>query len=248
MSDLDRVEGIVRRFGGIVAISAAASTVPGVVRSALQRGPVSGRPELVFTPARLLAISVGWFGAMIAAWRPLPVRPSPAARMLLLGGGVALYVVGLSLAVAGRVALGTSYRPSSTLGVPLAPDHRLVTTGPYAVVRHPMYLGLALAAIGALAVYRTWSTLLFIVQLPVLQVRARREEELLAVTFGAAWRRYARRVPAWWPQWPRVSTLLRSERTDPGLPGPDPDGPGQERWMPAGAGGNRSVAGPAGIG
>lgn len=210
MSNLDRVERILRRIGGVAAIAAAASAVPGVVRSALQRGPVSGRPELVFTPARLLAISVGWFSAMIAAWRPLPIRPSRAARLLLMSGGVALYVVGLALAVAGRAALGSSYRPSSTLGVALAPDHRLVTTGPYSLVRHPMYLGLALAAAGALAVYRTWSTLLFVVQLPVLLVRAHREEALLAVTFGAAWRRYARRVPAWWPRWPDANTHLRT--------------------------------------
>jgi protein-S-isoprenylcysteine O-methyltransferase Ste14 len=199
MNRIDRAERIGRRIGGIVAIAAAASAIPGVVRSARQSGPISGRPELVFTPARLLAISVGWFGAAAAGWRPLPVRLGRRARWLLLGGGMTLYLAGLALAVAGRLALGSSYRPSSTLGAALAPDHRLVTTGPYAVVRHPMYLGLALAAVGALAVYRTWSTVVFVVQVPILVVRARREDELLAETFGDAWLRYANRAPAWLP-------------------------------------------------
>jgi hypothetical protein len=70
-----------------------------------------------------------------------------------------------------------------------------------------MYLGLALAALGALAVYRTWSTVLFVLQVPVLVVRAHREEELLARTFGEAWERYAARVPAWLPRHPRRSGL-----------------------------------------
>lgn len=215
MNGIDRAERIVRRLAGVVAIAAAAFAVPGVVRSAFQSGPESGRPDLVFTPARLLAISLGWFGATAAGWRALPVQPGRRARRLLLGGGMVLYLVGMALAVAGRLALGSSYRPSSTLGVALAPDHRLVTTGPYAVMRHPMYLGLALAAIGALAVYRTWSTLLFVVQVPVLLVRARREEELLASSFGDTWRRYARGVPAWWPRWPGANTHPQSGRIEP---------------------------------
>jgi protein-S-isoprenylcysteine O-methyltransferase Ste14 len=142
------------------------------------------------------------------------LRPGRASRYALLLGGLIVYLVGMALAVAGRVALGSSYRPSSSVGATLAPDHRLVTSGPFAVVRHPMYLGLALAAIGALAVYRTWSTVLFVVQLPVLVARARREEELLARTFGEAWRRYAARVPAWLPRTRpiAVSRALAGER------------------------------------
>jgi hypothetical protein len=104
------------------------------------------------------------------------------------------------LAVCGRLALGPNYRPSTTLGVSLAPDHRLVTTGPFAIIRHPMYAGLMLAAIGSVGLYRTWSTVLFVSQLPVLVIRAKREEELLARTFGEAWERYAARVPPWLPR------------------------------------------------
>ena len=62
-----------------------------------------------------------------------------------------------------------------------------------------MYVGLALMAFGSLAIYRTWTTLWFVAQVPVLVVRARREEALLADVFGERWRRYASRVPRWIP-------------------------------------------------
>jgi protein-S-isoprenylcysteine O-methyltransferase Ste14 len=203
VTSIDRAERVVRRLGAIVAVGAASTSAPGILSAVRERGPASGRPELVFTPIRLLAIAAGWFGVAAIAWRPLPVRPSRTARWTLLAGGIGLYLAGMSLATAGRLALGSSYRPSSSLGATLAPDHRLVTAGPFAVVRHPMYLGLALAAVGAMAVYRTWSTVLFVLQLPVLVVRARREDELLARTFGDAWSGYAARVPAWLPRFPR---------------------------------------------
>jgi protein-S-isoprenylcysteine O-methyltransferase Ste14 len=197
---IDTAERRVRRALSWVALAALATAVPGIVGSLRPGGPRTGRPELVFRPARLAAVTVGWFGAAALAWRPLPVRPNDARRLILLVGGTLLYAVGMALAVSARLALGGSYRPSSTLGATLARDHRLVTTGPYGVVRHPMYLGLMLAAIGALAVFRTWTTVLFVVQLPVLVIRARREDRLLAATFGQPWRRYAAAVPGWRPQ------------------------------------------------
>jgi protein-S-isoprenylcysteine O-methyltransferase Ste14 len=197
---LDTTERLVRRALACVALAALVMAVPGIVGSVRAGGPRTGRPELVFRPARLSAVTIGWFGAAALAWRPLPVRPGMARRLVLLAGGTLLFALGMALAVSARLALGGSYRPSSTLGVALAPDHRLVTTGPYDIVRHPMYLGLMAAAIGALAVFRTWTTVLFVIQLPVLVVRARSEDRLLAATFGPEWRRYAAAVPGWLPR------------------------------------------------
>jgi protein-S-isoprenylcysteine O-methyltransferase Ste14 len=196
---LERAERGARRLGALVALGAAATAVPGLLSSVREQGPTIGRPELVFTPGRILLIGVGWFAVMKAGWRPLPIRLGAAARWTALAGGLGMYLAGMGLAVWGRRALGPSYRPSTTLGASLAPDHRLVTTGPFAMVRHPMYLGLLVAAIGSLALYRTWSTLWCVVQLPILVVRARNEEELLARTFGDAWAAYAAAVPAWLP-------------------------------------------------
>jgi protein-S-isoprenylcysteine O-methyltransferase Ste14 len=208
---LDRAEGLVRWIGGLIAIGAALVAAPGVIGSTRSGGPESGHPGAVFAPARLLSIALGWFAAAAVSWRPLPVQPKPAPRWALLIAGFAAYVGGFGLAVAGRLALGRSYRPSSTIGLALPPEHRLVTDGPYGLVRHPMYLGLMTAALGALALYRTWTTALFVVQLPVLVIRARREEALLEATYGDAWRRYVASVPAWLPSVRRRSGSSRPD-------------------------------------
>lgn len=207
---VDAAERVARRFGAAITIVAAAFAVPGVIRSAGQGGRAVGRPEVVFSPIRLASIAAGWFGFAIPLWRPMPWRPSRAARAVLAPAGLALLVTGLATAVAGRVALGAAYRPSSTLGFRLAPGTRLVTDGPYGRIRHPIYAGLALAAAGGLLLYRTWTSLWFVAQLPVLVVRAAREDEALAAEFGAAWDAYRDRVPAWLPR--------RPERTSPGRP------------------------------
>jgi protein-S-isoprenylcysteine O-methyltransferase Ste14 len=198
-SSIDRAERIVRRAGALGALAGALAIAPGVVASAGRHGPSEGRPERVLRPGHLVAVTIGWFGAMAALWQPLPIRPSPTARVGLLVAGSTLLTVGLVLGLAGRIALGRSYRVSTTLGVALAPDARLVTSGPFALVRHPMYVGLSLAAVGASLLYRTWATLAMVAQIPVLVARARREDRLLERTFGDDWRGYARRVPAWLP-------------------------------------------------
>ena len=78
---------------------------------------------------------------------------------------------------------------------------RLVTDGPYAVVRHPQYSGLLLMIVGALI---QWPTLLTVLMAPILAVTyvalARREERALREAFPAVYQRYAERTPAFLPR------------------------------------------------
>lgn len=77
----------------------------------------------------------------------------------------------------------------------------LATTGPYAYVRHPQYLGFILVMFGFLL---QWPTLLTLAMFPVLvwmYVRlAHTEERDSLSTFGDAYRRYAARVPGFIPR------------------------------------------------
>ena len=77
----------------------------------------------------------------------------------------------------------------------------LATTGPYAHVRHPQYVGFILVMFGFLL---QWPTLLTLVMFPVLvwmYVRlARSEEREAEAEFGETYRAYARRVPAFLPR------------------------------------------------
>ncbi|MGH3449920.1 MAG: methyltransferase family protein [Haloechinothrix sp.] len=77
-----------------------------------------------------------------------------------------------------------------------AADGALVTSGPYAVVRHPQYSGLMLSVLGALV---QWPTLITLVMAPVLLLTyyrlARREERELQRRFGASYAAYRARTP-----------------------------------------------------
>ena len=69
--------------------------------------------------------------------------------------------------------------------VAIQPDHRLVTTGLYGVIRHPSYLGLLINSLGwALAFRSGVGLLLTALIIPPLLARIRSEEALLHATFG----------------------------------------------------------------
>jgi protein-S-isoprenylcysteine O-methyltransferase Ste14 len=96
--------------------------------------------------------------------------------------------------------LGELYTASSGFGVRLHVHHRLITHGPFALVRHPLYLGLQVAALGGLLLYRTWTFVFVTVNFLALVLRAKREEQALAMEFGEQWEAYVGRVPAWIPR------------------------------------------------
>lgn len=79
--------------------------------------------------------------------------------------------------------------------------HRLATTGPYARVRHPQYIGFVLIMTGFLL---QWPTIVTLAMLPVLVFMywrlARREEEDAREAFGDAYRRYEENTPAFLPK------------------------------------------------
>jgi len=196
------METWIKPLGGIAALAALIYAFSGIW-SGLRRpvGHAYGRaPGLLRSTVFYILASLLFFGACILLWRPLPVTLSPAVQTLALVVGSGLYFPGLGLYVWGRMALGQMYFVSTTLGAELFSDHRLVTHGPYALVRHPMYLGCMLAALGGLCIYQTWTTVVLVPVSLMLTFRARREEQALSARFGLAWQEYARKVPAWLPR------------------------------------------------
>ena len=90
------------------------------------------------------------------------------------------------VASTGVRTLGEMYKPASALGVKLNVGHKLVTHGPFAFVRHPLYLGLQMAAFGGLLIFRTWTLAFVAVNFLALVIRAWREEQALATEFSEA--------------------------------------------------------------
>lgn len=80
-------------------------------------------------------------------------------------------------------------------------DHQLVTTGPFALVRHPIYLGMLLFLLGLAAATRHERALALAVPVFAIGtlVRIRSEEALLQAQFGEAYLAYAARVKRFIP-------------------------------------------------
>jgi protein-S-isoprenylcysteine O-methyltransferase Ste14 len=72
----------------------------------------------------------------------------------------------------------------------------LVTSGPYRIVRHPVYLGTLVALVGAAIAARSWVGFLVVVGLflPTAVYRAKLEDAALSQEFGTEWREYAKSV------------------------------------------------------
>ena len=126
----------------------------------------------------------------------------PAAAL----AGTALAVAGLALHARARRTLGSSW--SSAVVAP--PGREVVTRGPYAVVRHPLYLGVLLMAAGTVLAHTSAATVCAALGLAAgtaLKIRA--EERVLRGACGADWTHYAAEVPALVP---RPSRLIRAWR------------------------------------
>jgi protein-S-isoprenylcysteine O-methyltransferase Ste14 len=114
---------------------------------------------------------------------------------ILLGLAVAgLLLVALGTAIAGwaRAALGASWSTAPKVNAAREPT----TSGPYAWVRHPVYLGLLLALVGDALAFANWAALLIglLWVLPALLWRAQVEERLLADVYGEQYQRYQQRT------------------------------------------------------
>jgi protein-S-isoprenylcysteine O-methyltransferase Ste14 len=112
--------------------------------------------------------------------------------------GVLFYAAALALLWRAHRDLGSNWSNS----VILWEGQRLVTTGIYARLRHPIYtaMWLSYAARAILLENGLAGTADLAVWLPFYLRRVRREEALLLEAFGDAYRDYARRVGGIWPR------------------------------------------------
>lgn len=200
--NLESIETIIRWLGGLLAYSVLAILMYGIWRGTQrQAGRTSGcSSSLLRSSWFYFSGSLLFFGLSAWGWKPLPLSFSPPVQIGMLIFGSILYFPGLSLLLWGRLALGKYYFVSTGMGAQLFQNHQLVTTGPYAFLRHPMYLGLIMAAFGSLLLYHTWTTLFFSVFAPFILLRARREEIALSAEFGEQWQQYTHQVPAFVPR------------------------------------------------
>jgi protein-S-isoprenylcysteine O-methyltransferase Ste14 len=107
--------------------------------------------------------------------------------------GAAVTIAGLLFAVWAREHLGRNWSRSVTI----KEGHELITTGPYGVVRHPIYTGILAGFLGmAIAISEVRGFVAFVLVFFVLWLKLRMEEQWMRSQFGETYATYAQRTAA----------------------------------------------------
>jgi protein-S-isoprenylcysteine O-methyltransferase Ste14 len=141
---------------------------------------------------------------LVMAWLVLyALNPSwmQALAIPLPGGlrwaGFGLGLASLALWTWTQAALGKEWSPQ----LQLREEHHLVTTGPYAWVRHPLYTAMYGWAAGVALLTANWVFVaLAALSIVGLVVRIPREEEMMIGEFGEAYRAYMQRTEWFFPR------------------------------------------------
>ncbi len=145
----------------------------------------------VVAPPPLIYLGPLLFGLLVQRVWPVRAMPGLVARLL----GLPLLLSGIYLARWGfrtMRAAGTSVNPEE-------PVQQLVTSGPFAYSRNPLYTALTLIYLGISCLANAfWPILLLPAVLNVIRNGViAREEGYLERRFGDAYRAYVERVPRW---------------------------------------------------
>ncbi len=103
--------------------------------------------------------------------------------------GTALTVAGIAFAIWARYHIGQYWSGSVTL----REGHKLIRTGPYAHIRHPIYTGLLVALAGTVLVVGRYRALVALAMFLIgFVIKAKKEEALLTREFGPAFEEHKR--------------------------------------------------------
>jgi len=158
------------------------------VKASSRREPVLSR--LLHVVPLIVAILLLWIPSVPLPW--LNTRFVDWAEWEFWVGA-ALAAAGLLFTVWARVHLGRNWSGIVTV----KQDHELVASGPYAIVRHPIYTGLLLAFVGSALARGEWrGAVAVLIVLWALWRKLRLEERWMREQFGAQYQAYSQRVAA----------------------------------------------------
>jgi protein-S-isoprenylcysteine O-methyltransferase Ste14 len=145
----------------------------------------------------LIGVSIGLaIGLAVSVGHGHSAQIPKAARAI----GLAMMWLGLAVRAWAIATLGKSFRTT----VEVEPGQAVISTGPYARIRHPSYTGLLLIVLGVGLAVGEWASLIICALLPLAAVllRIRVEEAELVRVLGDSYVEYERRtkrlIPGVW--------------------------------------------------
>ncbi len=117
-----------------------------------------------------------------------------------------LDVVGLWLVIGGHALLiraRFALADRSAYDVIFSASNRIIKTGPYAYIRHPMYTGIFLSLLGSAILFRSATGFLFLtlIIIPILMQKALREERVFEESNPEAYKEYSNITGRFLPRW-----------------------------------------------
>lgn len=160
-----------------------------------------GFPVTMYLLARIFGLDVAGNFWSENLWIYLTGRPE--AMLVSMAIGYTISFFGVMLLIAGWRDV---YRANK--------EGRLAVGGPYAVMRHPQYMGIFLALFGEGVVH--WPTVFSLTVFPIIVIAyvllARKEERQMIKKFGDEYREYRSRVPMFVPRWGDWRKLFSDQR------------------------------------
>lgn len=158
------------------------------VKTTKRLEPVSSR--MLRVAMFLIAIVLLSWSSIPVAWLHLPIVPNGMWRFY---AGLGMTAGGLLFAIWARVHLGKNWSRSVTV----KQDHELITSGPYGLVRHPIYTGLLTAFVGtAIAIGEVRALIAIVIVFIALWIKLRLEEQWMKQQFGNIYAVYSSQVAA----------------------------------------------------
>ncbi len=160
------------------ACSIALSLYLMIADPALMQRRMRGGPTAEKEPVQkiiMIITSLGFVGLLVVPALDHRFVWSQMSPIVALAGDV--------LVAIGWLAIFVVFRENSftSATIELAPDQKVISTGPYALVRHPMYAGALVMLLGIpIALGSWWGILVFAAILPALIWRLFEEEKFLA--------------------------------------------------------------------
>jgi protein-S-isoprenylcysteine O-methyltransferase Ste14 len=173
-------------------ISLAAFAAPMLLSDRARREEPAARIQRRTTARAPLIANLAAFVLFLASLLVLSSSSAGDIALPLATAGCTLALVGAALVLRSRAELGSAWSLLPKSGR----DTGLVTSGPYRLVRHPIYLGLTLLASGNALSFGSAAALLIVLAgiVPTFAWRARAEEVELSRTFGEAFASYRRQT------------------------------------------------------